>query len=198
MVGTDQRLKLVIGGAVVLLVLITLATFFFISRAKQEIPAENNRAPLASLRTITNPNQTNSQISPTDTTNSKIYSGQGFALKYPQGWGLLTCSNSYHLEFDPNSSTDTTIACDRAVKPVTVLVTPNLNCKGELITLGSYQVLKTKSRDNNGDVDYQWCVSLGNGSALDITHRVSQGGLKATSKIDLSTQVEEIIRTLSN
>lgn len=38
--GTDQRLKLIVGGAVVLLILITLATLFFISRAKHGVIVE--------------------------------------------------------------------------------------------------------------------------------------------------------------
>jgi hypothetical protein len=196
--GTDQRLKLIVGGAVVLLILITLATFFFISRAKQiEVATNGSLDSLSTLRVTVTPTPLAPQAAPViDTSTTKLYTGTGFSLRYPKTWGLLTCNNSANFELDPSSPTDTNISCDRAVKPITFLVSPNLNCQGDLVNLGTHQVLKSKTT-LGGDTDYRWCVGIGTNTALDITHRVSQSGSRATSKEDYSSQIEELIKTIS-
>ncbi len=126
--------------------------------------------------------------------NLKTYSGEGFSLRYPSDWGLLTCGNSNHFEFDPTSAQDVAgVVCDYAVKPITVLVKDgNISCSGDKVTLGSRSVTKSLKTYSDGDKDYRWCVNEG-GKTLDITHRVSQSGSRATSKTDYSSQVEDMI-----
>lgn len=193
----DQRVKLVVGGAIVLLVLVTLATIYLVTQAKKSEVGSEGINGLDSLSTIS--------LTPTPDTpkeggadgSTKLYQEASFSLRYPNSWGILSCSNSAHFEFDPYSTTDTKIVCDRSVRPITVLVAQNLNCRGELVTLGSHQVLKTKTADRSGDLDYHWCLSVGGNTGLDITHRVSQVGSPASSKVDYSSQIEELIKTIT-
>lgn len=123
----------------------------------------------------------------------KTYKDNGFELKYPKSWGLLTCNNSKNIEFDPINPTDfVNVACEKAQKPVTVLA-GNKNCKGEAIKLGKTEVIRSKE-SIPGFTKYRWCINLpAGGPALDITHRVSSDGSRATSKEDFSSLVEKII-----
>lgn len=123
----------------------------------------------------------------------KTVSIDSFTFHYPQNWGVLKCANSRNIEFDPYNGTDQSgVVCDYAVKPVTVLVTNVLNCQGESITLGGSQVIRSKIPTQTG-VDYRWCVTGQGGVNLDITHRVSSDGSRATSKEDFSSQIEQMI-----
>lgn len=127
----------------------------------------------------------NVQTSPT-----KTYNGQGFQLVYPREWGLLTCTNSQNIEFDPANSTDQKISCDRAIKPITVLVNSS-NCPGgQTVNLGGVQAVKVVTQVQGG-VNYKWCVRTG--IPLEISHRVSPQGGRASSVDDFSAQIEQMI-----
>lgn len=133
----------------------------------------------------------------TPSENFKAYSGAGFKLMYQANWGLLTCNNSKNFELEPTSQTDQlNVHCDIAARPVTVLVKSNLSCRGEEITLGGNRVVKSVESDKGGEFNYRWCV-ITNGIDLDITHRVSSGGGRATSTGNYSQQVEQMISTLT-
>lgn len=136
------------------------------------------------------------QVAPTTPSNTKIVSIGGYTMSYPKQWGILKCSNSQSLELDSSNGTDQlNVVCDYAVKPITVLVASNLSCSGETVTLGENRVVRSKTVTTTG-ADYRWCV-VGSGNAqLDITHRVSSDGSRATSKDDLSSQIEQIIFTI--
>jgi len=140
----------------------------------------------------TNTNSSNQ----TSNTNGiiKTYNGEGFSVRYPDNWGLLTCSNSKNFELDPTSPQDVIgVVCDYAVKPVTFVVRSSaISCPGNKVTLGSKQVTKSIKTYSDGDVYYRWCFMSG-GKQLDVTHRVSQTGTRATSTTDYSAEVETII-----
>ena len=128
--------------------------------------------------------------------NDKIFKGIGFSLTFPNKWGLLTCGNSNNFEFDPNGGDMKDVACDSALKPVTFVIVPKLNCSGDPIKLGNNHVTTTKTISDHGDVSYRWCTVVGN-TSFDITHRVSASGSRATSKEDFSKEVEKIITSLN-
>jgi hypothetical protein len=194
----DNRVKVVIGGAVVVLLLIVLAIFFFLSNVKKSTTDEQNTLNnLPTLNETVSPTPTSALAPVTSSGNTKNYTGVGFSLKYPNSWGLLTCTNSNNFEFDPASSTPTSIACDEAVKPITVLVANNLNCQGTAATLGDLTVIKSKTTTDTNYTTYRWCVPIGGGKALDITHRVDPNVSRATSSQDYSSQIEEMIKTVS-
>lgn len=197
----DQRTRaIVIGaGALFVLALIAALIFFALRLTRNSQSERNNSNVLSNLPTVA--------ISPSPTLNQsggslsglrsdlKTFIGQGFSLEYPASWGLLTCGNSSNFELDPVNGGDLkNIACDRAIKPITILLANRLNCTGETVTIGDKQVIRSKIK-NNGDINYRWCVPLGN-IGLDITHRVSQSGSKATSKTDFLPQIEQLIKTI--
>lgn len=126
--------------------------------------------------------------------DKKVHNAGDFQLTYPKAWGIITCSNGKNVEFDPVNSADSNIACDVAIKPVTVIVSDISGCEGQAAKIGNIDVIKSQVTDA-GYTKYQWCTKTT--PALNITHRVSQGGERATSKQDFSRQVEEIIATLS-
>lgn len=139
--------------------------------------------------------QSSSPINQGGNLNVNLYVGQGFSLKYPKNWGLLTCNNSQNFELDPVNGVDSLkFTCDRALKPVTVLVRTNPICQGDNVTLGSVQAVKSKLIDDNG-VDYRWCTKTN--PTLDITHRYSKTPSTATSLQDYSVQVEEVIKSIT-
>lgn len=195
----DQKTKFtIVGGVVLLIIAAAITTVFFlgkVSKSSGDTTQETTANPLAELPTTAN-STSNSTISPTQAvSNTKIYNGQVFNLSYPSAWGVLSCSNSQNLELDPVTSTDLkNIVCDTALKPVTIIVTERLNCNGETVTLGTNKVTKSKTTTPTG-VNYRWCVTVGD-KRLDITHRVSTGGSRATSKDDFSTQIEQMISTV--
>ena len=126
--------------------------------------------------------------------NTKSISIGGFTGFHPNTWGVLSCTNSENIEFDPNGA-DSSVACNYAKKPITVVVSKNLNCKGDEVTLGNNTVVKSKSIRSH-EIRYRWCVK-GTDTNLDITHRVTDSNLSAASKEDFSSQVEQFISTLN-
>lgn len=198
----DQRNKVIIFGGVGLLVLavILVSLFYFLKFSKVSInknvtPTVNVPNSLSRLPSVAITPAITNATNPI-TANNKIFQGQGFTLSFPSNWGILTCGNSNNFEFDPNGGDLRNVMCDRALKPVTVLVSNQLSCNGDQIKLGNNSVTKTKTINAGGDISYQWCTVVGNIS-FDITHRVSANGARATSKDDLSTLVEKIIASLS-
>lgn len=197
----DQKNKfLLIGVAGLLTLAIALGSIFVLGQLSKSRNTNQERAALDSLSKRSD-NQAILPSQVVDTNNSsepslgqKIYSGSGFAIRYPDSWGVLSCSNSEHLEFDPYGTDIGGVVCDVAVKPITVLVTKQLNCQGETTSLGGAQVVRSKE-SSDGDINYRWCVSLG-GKNFDITHRVSQTGVRATSKDDFSSKIEELISNI--
>ncbi len=124
--------------------------------------------------------------------DNELYSGNGFQVKYPKNWGLLTCNNSANFEFDPTSNVDQIgVVCDYAIKPITILEGGNPNCQGENVTLGNVSVIRSKVIDDNG-ADYRWCTKTS--PVLDITHRVSKTPARAASQADYSADVEKMIQ----
>lgn len=197
----DQRTKSIIFGAIGLLVLASvLGTVVYLGRlTKQTAKVEGNvtnnplsELPVSSASAAASPEGVNQPAS-----NLKAYVGQGFSILYPANWGLLTCGNSQSIELDPlNSADNKNFACDRAVKPVTVLVGQPLNCQGETVKIGNHQVRKSKVAQE-GATDYRWCLSVG-GKTFDITHRVSPMSSPAASKDDFSAQVEQVIGNIAS
>lgn len=192
----DLKTKsIIIGGLMLSVLVIIFGLSFYLIRVA---PKPNNTVESTSVNSL--PTLPPSRISPTQLSNQtapsiKIYAGQGFAFEYPRNWGILTCSNSKNVELDPYSNTDVkNVTCDVAAKPVTILVADKLNCQGESLKIGSSQVVKLKNAGTDGDIAYRWCVSLGD-KKMDITHRVSKGNLRATSKDDFSAQIEQMIGT---
>jgi hypothetical protein len=122
------------------------------------------------------------------------YSKGGVSFRYPKNWGILSCSNSQNIELDPaNNSDQLDFVCDVALKPITVLVGSS-NCpSGETASKGG--VTFTKSQTSiPGGTSYKWCTKTT--PALEITHRVSSDGSRATSSQDHSKQIEDMISTI--
>lgn len=202
----DQRTKSVIIGFVFLFVLITISvSIFYFGKISNKNFVLNKKSANDSLSNL--PIAPNLSSSPTPTTakvgnvsnkddsNTKIYQGNSFSLRIPKNWGILSCGNSENFEFDPLNSTDIkNVACDTAVKPITILVANRLNCRGEIIKIGERQVTKSKELSNS-TISYRWCIPFSNESkkGLDITHRVTSSGLRASSTQDFSQKIEEII-----
>lgn len=197
----DQKTRSVIIGAVSLVILAVISgSIVYLGRvSKGKNTGSESSNSLSTLPKIS-PSISPSQSSPdsgtvTEQGENKIYRGQGFSLSYPKKWGLLTCGNSANFELDPVNGNDVSnIACDFAVKPITFLVVDKLNCQGETVKVGNHQVIRSKI-NTNSETNYRWCLALP-GKDLDISHRVSPSGSRATSKEDFSSQVEEIIRNL--
>lgn len=203
-----KRLVIGIIGLILILALIFSVIFWLFrtfqarQRAQSSIFPSSTQvvtpAPSAPLNTNptpapTTPPQPQSQT-PTGA-NSKIYAGTGFALEYPKNWGLLKCSNSQNFELDPVNSTDQTVSCASAVKPVTINTSYLSGCSGgQQINLGQNKVTKVASNTSWGK-DYKWCIE--GAPALEITHRVSTTDPRsAFSKQDFSSQIEEMISKL--
>jgi len=148
------------------------------SSAGGQVPSTGNPRPASS-------------VAPTD---KKSYDGGNFQLVYPKNWGLLKCTNSLNFELDPSSSADTSIVCDIATKPVTVIVSDVRGCEGQTTKIGNIDVVKvheTEAAENY----YQWCTKTT--PVLNISHRVSPQTKTGFSKEDFSRQIEEMIATLS-
>lgn len=193
----DQRLRLIVFGAAAFIILAVVVWGIFLmvrnSQVQVETPAETS-TDLSSRLPVTT--STPSAVTATPPPGMKTHTGQGFSLYYPVGWGLLTCANSPHFELDPVNGADALgVVCDAALKPVTVLVADQITCSGETVTLGSHQVVRSKVTEGT-DTNYRWCVAAGD-KALDITHRVSPTGSRATSREDFSAQIEQVITTVS-
>jgi hypothetical protein len=194
----SQRVVLIIIGVIILALMGAIfAVTYFSGRAARNKPTVTSNTivntPTTDFPEDGTPVAPEETPSPTDDPNFRSYSGSNYALKYPVSWGVLRCSNSNNYELDPYNSSDTTVACDYAVKPITVLTDVNAaSCGGDTINLGGRSVVKSKTVKANGDVNYQWCFN-----GLAVSHRVSQSGSRATSKDDLSSQIEEMIASYS-
>ncbi len=205
----SQGRSLLIVGVIALLVLaIVLGTIFYLTQAfksnstnsshpivtssSKPAASSNAEAPITTNTVTPAPSPLVTQsIDP----NFKIYNGEGFQFQYPKNWGLLTCSNSKNIEFDPTNSTDQlNVRCGQAVKPITILVNSSAGCSGPAVNVGTIPVLRHTHTYNDGQKDYVWCTQLQ--PLLNISTRTSQNGSRATSPIDYSTQVEQLISTI--
>lgn len=200
----DQRTKLIaVGSITFFIVVIIFGVIIYTGKlSKKDINPGSGLVnnPLSNLPVASSSGAISSTVKPVNNSGNsdkKYYQGENFNLNFPKTWGLLTCVNSQNFEFDPTNNTDIkNVVCDRAVKPVTVLITNRLNCRGEVIKIGEKQVTKFKEV-NGGDTNYRWCVQVGN-RGFDFTHRVSLSGSRATSSQDFSAEVEQIIATIKN
>lgn len=213
----DSRTRSIIFGAITIVVVAALivgVVYFIRSSRERRASLEelsNNNLPGLEISVspeVTTPSPRN--IKPTITprisvppansqtdSQNQTYIGQGFNLQYPVSWGLLTCSNSDNFEFDPLTNTDQpNFSCNRAVKPVTVLIKDSFSCSGETVRLGANQVIKSKTTNQKG-TNYLWCVPVGT-KTLEITHRVSLGGTyQGYGNVDASLEVEKMISTIA-
>ena len=213
----QQQRSLIFTAAVGLIILaIIVGSIYYLVKFIQGRVASNSQAPQASVTEIASdfavPSGADSQIiqigSPAPagqapqvnqpqgnpTSDKKVHNAGQFQMAYPKNWGLLKCTNSANTEFDPGNPQDQSIACDLATKPVTVVVGDVKGCEGETTKVGNVNVVKSQAKE--GDyIRYQWCTKTT--PVLNITHRVSGGAQRATSKQDFSKQVEEIISSLS-
>lgn len=126
--------------------------------------------------------------------DKKIFDGGNFQLSYPKNWGVMACTNSKNLEFDPVNNADFKEVCNYALKPITVLVADSSGCSGDAVKFGNVQTSRSVQADT-GYVKYQWCTKTT--PVLNITHRVSKGNDPASSKEDYSKQIEEMIGKLT-
>lgn len=210
----QQQRSLVFTAAVGLIILaIIVGSIYYLVKFVQTRIASNRQSPQASVQNIAqgslnaNPaisGQT-SDSNPTSAPgtsanpnrNVKFYNvSDTFRLNYPQNWGILKCTDTGNFELDPLNSEDGSIACDLATKPVTVILNNINGCDGESVKLGATETIKSKKVDSDGYTVYQWCTKTE--PVLNITHRVSKNGERATSPDDYSAQVEEIISNLSS
>lgn len=202
----DRRTKsLVIGVFALIIVAAVVGAYLYLTRFPQNkpdtgtdsVPSGLSDLPIATISpTLGTRNSTsNGSVPGTSVGNSKIYSGPGFNFAYPSSWALLTCSNSQNFELDPVNQGDISGAvCDRAIKPVTFLVSDKVSCTGESVKLGGNQVMRSKTATATG-TNYRWCLQVGS-KGLDISHRVSSSGSRATSREDFSPQIEQIISNI--
>lgn len=213
----DQRKSLVITALVLIFIIaVIVGTIVFLVRGARSRTAGNNTtvpqvteiptfspAPesIEAPSTGNVPAQTpapaeddsNKGGTPPNQQNLKTYNGASFSIKYPSNWGMLTCSNSQNIEFDPTSPTDQlNVRCDVALKPVTLLVGTNPTCEGQSVKLGNVEVVKSVTQTSTGK-NYRWCSKTL--PTLDITHRVSSTPSRATSTQDYSSQIEDMIKT---
>lgn len=124
----------------------------------------------------------------------KVYNGGSFQFAYPDKWGVLTCTNSQNIELDPANASDSKIACDLATKPITIVVGDIKGCQGDTSKIGSLDVVKSQGSEGEY-LKYQWCTKTT--PVLNITHRVSPNNERATSKVDYSSQIEDLIKNIS-
>ncbi|MDO8429497.1 MAG: hypothetical protein Q7S88_02610 [Candidatus Daviesbacteria bacterium] len=195
----DQRTRVIIIGAIALFVIAAvLAGVVFVGRlSKNQTPklSDTGDIPDATARDLQIPTIASRDPSLALEDGRGTFTASNYSLKYPTAWSVLTCSNSKNFELDPTSAQDIkNVVCDVAVKPVTIMEVSKLNCQGEKVTIGSHQV--TKSKATQGDYTrYTWCLNVGSKN-LEITHRVSPKGERATSKEDYSQEVEEVIESI--
>lgn len=200
----DDRTRTLVVTTIVLLIILALiaGVIFYISRIirTRQQGSVIQTSPKGTITIVSpSPSSTDSVETREETPapspeNTKSYKGQGFTLNYPKNWGLLTCSNSQNFELDPTNSQDQLkVNCDVAQKPITVLVGGG-NCQGQQMSKGGVTFTKSKTDTQNG-ADYAYCTKTT--PALEITHRVSPTGSRATSKEDFSSQIEEMISKIS-
>ena len=133
-----------------------------------------------------------------DTGDSRqTYRGRGFSLKYPEKWGLLTCSNSTNFEFDPANNRDQAgVVCNWAVKPITAMArTSDADCRGNSNTLGGTAGRKRGEKEGTYTY-YTWCTT--SPPFLEFSHRVgSTQQLPGTAtNASYEREIEEIIGSI--
>ena len=213
----EQQRSLVFTAAVGLIILaIIVGSIYYLVKFIQGRVASNSQSPDVNVEQIaqedTNPDGGSIQGLETDSPDSegqsqtppaagnqnpagkKVYNGGDFQFTYPDTWGVMKCDNSQNLELDPTNPADSSIACEIATKPVTVVVGDITGCEGETTKVGNVDVVRSQQSEDNY-TRYQWCTKTT--PVFNITHRVSQGNERATSKQDFSKQVEEMIANLS-
>lgn len=195
------RLVIIIAVVIIILIIIVSLIIYLFSLLRAPSPAVVLPTPTPVVLTPTptavpTPTPTPIPIAvvpvTVPTTQVKIHQGLSFTVFFPASWGILTCINSSNFEFDPLNNTDTVGAfCTVAQKPITFIVSNNLNgCGGTTITLGNTSVIKSVATTTN-TTTIQWCTLTS--PVLKITHRVSPSGGQATSPVDFSPQIEQII-----
>ena len=141
------------------------------------------------------PSTGNSQPAATSApSDKKIYDGGNFQMAYPKNWGVVKCTNSQNFEFDPANPADTSIVCDLATKPVTVIAGDARGCEGQTAKIGNTDVVKIQEQ-HAAETYYMWCTKTT--PVLNISHRVSPQTKTGFSREDFSRQIEEMIATLS-
>lgn len=201
----QQQRSLAFTAAVGLIILaIIVGSVYYLVKFIQSRVASSRQSPQASVETVAQSSGVSTEaisrtpIQPGQTDNppadKKIYNSGTLQVRYPNKWGILTCTNSLHFELDPLSGADSKVACDSAAKPITVQVDNISGCEGENIKIGNIEVVKSKEVDG-GYTAYRWCVKTD--PVLNITHRVSKGRERAVSPNDYSSQIEEMISKLT-
>lgn len=187
----------------VILIAAILGGVFYLLKNSKQLNFSSKEASVVNLPVIqgsSTPTPENINPSQSQATvviqNTKTYQGQNFVLKYPASWGILTCSNSKNIEFDPYNKADLiNYPCDSAIKPITVLVSNQpAVCPGDIVKIGNNTVTKSKTETANW-LKNRWCLNKNN-VYLDITNRIAPTGIKGTSKDDFSKQIEQIISAL--
>lgn len=190
----------------VILIAAILGGVFYLLKNSKQLNLGNKGASISSLPVIQasptstpeniSPTQTQNQTSITNTQNTKIYQGQNFILKYPADWGIVTCSNSKNIEFDPYNKNDLiNYPCDSAIKPITILISNQpVSCPGDIVKIGNNSVAKSKTETANW-LKNRWCLNK-LGINLDVTNRIAPTGITGTSKDDFSKQIEQMISNL--
>lgn len=185
----------------IILIATILGGIFYLFKNAKNLNVNNTIGPLSKLPIVSSsptPIQQNPASQPVvSTENTKVFKGQMFTLRYPGSWGIVTCNNSQNIEFDPYNKTDLkNYSCDRAFKPITILVSKQLvSCPGETVKLGNTVVIRSKTETANWTKNH-WCINK-NGMSLDITNRIAPTGIMGTGKDDFSKQIEQIITTAS-
>jgi len=194
----DPKTRSIVVGAIALIILASLlGSIYYLTKVSKKItPTQNSTDSLSRLPVSSVSSSPKTGGSNTADNTTKLFVGQNVLFNYPKNWGLLTCSNSNNFEFDPLNGTDVkNVVCDVAIKPITILVGSNQACDGEKVKIGNLEVTKSKTELGSGDINYRWCVSVGDKN-WDITHRVSASGSRATSTEDFSKAVEDLISKL--
>ncbi len=201
----DKTRALIVTGAVLLLILgLIIAAIFYLIRfisGRSSTNTNTNQtrqinfspSPASTGENNNNaPAVSNPGGSAANNTEFKVHNGAGFQLSAPKNWGILTCSNSQNVEFDPANPTDQLkVACDYAQKPITVIV--GVACEGATTDISGVSVVKSQRNLSKG-VEKSWCVKSGSG--LLITNRVSNQDVRGYGKEDYSKQIEEMIARL--
>lgn len=197
----DPRTKVIIIGLAILLALAgILGVIFVVLKNAQttSVPSTGNNS-LSRLPVIST-SPTPAGAAPTTpsvpASNTKTFINQNFTLSYPASWGILICSNTQNIEFDPTSNTDfRNVICDTALKPITITDMIGKNPNGEKVKIGNFDVTRQITPRVDGGKDYDWWLIV-NGQLLWISHRVSPSGAPASSKTDFSASVEQMIATI--
>lgn len=191
----DKTRALIVTGAVLLLILaLIIAAIFYLIRFIQGrqagITATNTQNSINFSPSPEADGVISNGSAPVNQGDFKTYNGTGFQLSYAKNWGILTCSNSQNVEFDPTNGTDQLkVACDYAQKPITVIV--GAQCEGQTTQIGTMQVVKSQKQLSQG-TEKAWCVKTG-GSNLLFTNRVSGNEVRGYGKEDQTSAIEQMI-----